>query len=102
MKKNKTARIKACDIRYDDLIRDFTVKKIGRIADGKHLAEPHIVLIKMTRVALDTGEYEERSTWFHGNDYVEVTLSPYRHHEDDNVDSNLRDTEGTRASRDHG
>lgn len=83
-------RIIANQIRYDDRIDGFTVQEYIHILDGNPPDDPRVVLIRLERVK-DNGDRETRTMWFAGGVEVDVAQSPYRHSEDDNVDSNLRE-----------
>lgn len=91
-------KIIAKQIRYDDRIEGWTVKEYIHILDGNPEDDPKVVLLRMDRRkgqkwedGGETGERETMTMWFAGDAEVEVEQSPYRHYEDDNVDSNLRD-----------
>lgn len=85
-------KIIASQIRYDDRIEGWTVCEYIHILDGRPEDDPRVVLLRLTK-PLEPGASvrETRTMWFAGDAEVEIEQSPYRHHEDDNVDSNLRD-----------
>ena len=53
--------------------------------------DPKVVLLRLRRYPEQCTEPEVRTMWFAGGVEVEVEQSRYHHHEDDNVDSNLRE-----------
>jgi hypothetical protein len=84
-------RMIAKQIRYDDRIEGAYVKEYIHILDGNPEDDPRVVLLRLTRSVGETCEPVTTTMWFAGDAEVEVEQSPYRHYEDDNVDSNLRD-----------
>lgn len=88
-------KIIANQIRYDDRIEGWAVREYIHILDGNHRNDPKVVLLRLDRKKKksggSTGDRETTTMWFAGHVEVEVEQSPYRHSEDDNVDSNLRE-----------